>query len=798
MPVSKIRFAICFTAMVVLLHVVLASTEAKEPFEDPRLKPALEKWNSIQNQARQKGLIRPGELGPQAASIFPQLRELLPGADSRAKLKLAEAIWRISGETEESTIALLAIIREDEEYGPYTAGPFDRMGPAAFSAFPAIVDLLKDPREPVRECAIKILGSFGPQHKLATEDHLLAALNDKSPQVRIAASEALLKIDGELAKAVESLVEIISQPMEIVPAVWKATPAELLLVSAIQAIGRFEGDAVDAVMPLSIHLDSRNINVREAAASALEKIGPGAELAIPRLGNAMRDTESISVPLVHYVISAGDAAAKALRSIGPAAVPTLLHALNDRSTVVRVRAIRELGGMKEAVRQTAMPLTAKLSDKRAAVRVEAIKALGKLGKDANLAAPSLTKFLFVSEELTSFPSGGGIGFSEQISAEALRALRSIEATEAQVVPALLDALGWKVNPTLESIAVIRQYPNRIKEFAPPLRRMLVEKNLGAACALASLGAMDPQIQAVLAQNLFDDENVDLVAAISIGQLIAHGEILDDDLHARLIAWTKASYVPLSIRTILLRSMPDDKANLESLFRKLGDARLFTDVEAEFEQAEMALLELIGHPNILDALVQELDNRTLKFLAARILIASGNKLEQAFACLENEAAVNFQSPAFGRIADFLGNLPPSEQSQSLLLKLLERHDGYILHGDFYRNGVEMRVVGDRAALALVRHKAASALLKQLVSTDALVRVRVLRALGACGVEVITPGLLELVHDVEPSVRLEVVKAIGRIGLEHPEMRDDLRPALKTAIKDRRRSVSDEAIRTLKGW
>ena len=128
--------------------------------------------------------------------------------------------------------------------------------------------MTKDPHDTVRECATKILGSFGPQHKLAMQDHLLSALNDKSPQVRIAASKAILSIDGAFDKAVATLIEIVSQPMEIVPAARKATPAESLLVSAIQAIGRFEGDAVDAVLPLCIHLNSKNINVRQATANA--------------------------------------------------------------------------------------------------------------------------------------------------------------------------------------------------------------------------------------------------------------------------------------------------------------------------------------------------------------------------------------------------------------------------------------------------------------------------------------------------------------------------------------------------
>ncbi len=765
-------------------------------------KELIELLNSASVDTREFAIRRLGELGPKADDALPKLRELLAIADSRTKLKAAEAVWHISGNAEESTTALVKLIRDDEEIGQYTVWTFELMGPAAFSAFEAIEGLSRDPRDKVRETATKILGSFGPKHKLATEAPLLARLTDTSNDVKIAACLSLMMIDGELEAAVETLISIVDQTIENNSATFRESPEENIMISAINALGLFGDEAVDAVLAISLHLNSGDLNVRSSAATGLGKIGPAAEKAIPLLAKAMRDTESKAVPLVHYVVNPGDDAAKALGSIGIAAAPLLLDSLNDPEVVVRIRAARELGRIQEAARQTVGPLTAKLSDLNAEVRLEAIKSLARLGKNASAAAPELTKFLFAAEALTSFPSGGGIGITERFSTTALRSLRSIEATEEQILPAILDALDRNQNLTLEAISVLRQYPNRGSEFENPLRRLLDGKNLGGACALAAFGANDSEIQAVLAKNLFEGEQVNSVAALGIGQLVAHGVKLDEAVSSQLSVAIKKEYVPLSIWTILLRLTPDDKAIVASFMTEARLASPFFGSEIEIEEAEAALVELIHHKSVQDALEKDLDNRAdlirSRFLSARILIAANQKQEQAFACLEREAAVNGDLSAFLDVADFLGKLTPSEPSKSLLVKLLQCQDGGVVHGDFYGRGGELRIVGDRAALALVRQKEVSTLIDQLGSKSVMVRLRVVRALGGCGLSAFTPELLELARDSEKRVRLEVIRTLGRIGLDHPETRNELRPALETATKDRRRSISDEAHRTLNRW
>ena len=70
-------------------------------------------------------------------------------------------------------------------------------GPAARSAVPALIDLLKAPDVSVRRSAAVALGKIGPDARSAPS--LAERLTDSDPQVRKLALEALKVIDLESA-----------------------------------------------------------------------------------------------------------------------------------------------------------------------------------------------------------------------------------------------------------------------------------------------------------------------------------------------------------------------------------------------------------------------------------------------------------------------------------------------------------------------------------------------------------------------------------------------------------------------
>jgi hypothetical protein len=174
-----------------------------------------------------------------------------------------------------------------------------------------------------------------------------------------------------------------------------------------------------------------------------------------------------------------------------------------------------------------------------------------------------------------------------------------------------------------------------------------------------------------------------------------------------------------------------------------------DPGSDLEDAEAALIDLIHHQSVLDALLQDLDNQSnlirSRFLAPRILIAANQNEHQAFACLEREVAANADLSVFLGVADFLGKQPLSEPSKSLLVKLLQSQDGCLVGGDFHGKGGEWRFVGDRAALALVRLKDLDTLFTQLKNADPRVRLRIVRALETCDDEAVMLRLREATRD-----------------------------------------------------
>ncbi len=436
------------------------------------------------------------------------------------------------------------------------------------------------------------------------------------------------------------------------------------------------------------------------------------------------------------------------------------------------------------------------------MQLQTLKSLGQLSKAAQPAVPAIVKFVFRRETMVSFPSGSGIGQNEQFSGVALRTLDQIGTSEEVLVQALRDALEKKESPTFEAVCLFRKLPNRKSDFVSALSSMLAEKNLGAAAASAALGIDDPAVQTVLKENLMSDGGYNPLALLGICQWIAHGQSLEDELRSQLIKASESDNAALLSWVARLRLMPDDQATVDKALPVLLATGNFFEAEAEREQANLALCDLLHHPTISTAMVRELDQRERfvqsHFLAARVLLTGGVEVDRVLAALAREAQASVDAPAFGTMAEFLQRYPTSTQSKRFLVEVVQSNSDYVVHGDAYGNGGERRVVGDQAAQALIEHKDFQLLTDQLDNTDARVRERVVRALGRLGTTAITPRMLKRIEDPDSRVRLQLVRSIASIGLEYPDKRAELRSTLNTALQDHRRSIRDEADRALKRW
>jgi hypothetical protein len=136
-------------------------------------------------------------------------------------------------------------------------------------------------------------------------------------------------------------------------------------------------------------LKDEDEDVREAAAGALGKIGPGAEKAVPALIQALKDED-------RWV---REAAAGALGKIGPGAekaVPALIQALKDYYEELREAAAGALGKIGPKAEKAVPALIQVFKENYENdedLREAAVKALGKIGPKAEKAIPALTEAL---------------------------------------------------------------------------------------------------------------------------------------------------------------------------------------------------------------------------------------------------------------------------------------------------------------------------------------------------------------------------------------------------------------------
>jgi HEAT repeat protein len=173
---------------------------------------------------------------------------------------------------------------------------FGKIGPAAADAVPALMNALADKNWRMRLAAARSLGQIGAKAEAALPV-LVKALVDQGEPVRKAAAEALKRIDANWASnslaqsSIEALVERLKRTGE----------EGKVTLDAFAVIG----PASVPVLVAALVADDRVL--REAAATALGRMGPGAQAAIPALVKAAQDS--------HGWVR--EAAAQALQKIDP-------------------------------------------------------------------------------------------------------------------------------------------------------------------------------------------------------------------------------------------------------------------------------------------------------------------------------------------------------------------------------------------------------------------------------------------------------------------------------------------------
>jgi HEAT repeat protein len=199
---------------------------------------------------------------------------------------------------------------------------FEALGPAAKPAVPALIKLLDDGDDDIRETAAKGLRSIGPEAQDAISS-LINHLTDPDVYVCQASAAALENIPPKSAEEVPKLLRVLSAPSN----------AEYVTACVIDRLARFGGQAKAAVPAILPFLHHDFISMRSSAADALGQIDP--EAAKKALLNALDDAdENIRMT-----------AADGLGAMGPEAqdaIPALIQRLDDQDECVRAASAKAL------------------------------------------------------------------------------------------------------------------------------------------------------------------------------------------------------------------------------------------------------------------------------------------------------------------------------------------------------------------------------------------------------------------------------------------------------------------------
>ncbi len=265
--------------------------------------------------------------GPAAV---PALIAALHVQSEELRWKAADVLDNIGRPAAESALpALIAALNDESSIVRYhVCRALAHFQPVAFSA---LVKGLHDHDENVRASAACSLGGFG----LDAEPVLLGALRDESAEVRYYAALAISRIEPVASETVAALITLLADRS---------------------------------------HVDE-NIRVCNAAADALERIGPPAAIpAVPALIAAFQEDDWD----YHrdYI--------RAVANIGSGAVPELIEALHHENWRVRAGAARILGRVGYDATDAVPALIATLSDERDEVVSEAKAALRDIDPDWSL------------------------------------------------------------------------------------------------------------------------------------------------------------------------------------------------------------------------------------------------------------------------------------------------------------------------------------------------------------------------------------------------------------------------------
>jgi HEAT repeat protein len=405
-----------------------------------------------------------GEIGIGAKDALGTLETALKSKSASRRVAIAEALYRVSGETKASLPTLLAELRAKDRADRRLAVAALGTLAADAEAVGLLTKLLDDADIDIRReaaCALSERGTRLDKARPALE----ACLSHADAGVRWWAAVALAAAEGDIRKHEPEILRILRRAAYRLP----EPPARGVL--DVVAARR-------AVPALAAILKSRSGSLAIEAARSLASLGLDARDASAELLAALGSNDKML----------SRQAAAALATMNVEVMPRLVRFLGNENTRLRAGAARSLGLIGLAARGHVGALTRLLKDGEAPVRTAAALALWNIDGNAEVALPPLNFVLKDFDAKDRWEAIEGIGV---ISVEARPPIRGL--TEI-VVNSLKDR---DARVRMQAAKWLWRRTRQAKVVIPLIRDGVTDRDLLARLtAVETLGEMGTEDRVV--------------------------------------------------------------------------------------------------------------------------------------------------------------------------------------------------------------------------------------------------------------------------------------------------------------
>ncbi|MHC5053774.1 MAG: HEAT repeat domain-containing protein [Planctomycetota bacterium] len=282
----------------------------------PALREVVKSWEDERARTAAARLL--ARMGPGARGALPDLLSAMKGASLAEGLEFAKAAWKIGGDAAPLVEAARAVLASGPvpEGAPHAirleaARSLRELGESARPALPEMLVALEGgPRaadSPTRAEILRALPPLGPE----TLDHVLRFVEDKRPEVRRAAAEALAGYAPDAEAPVGTLAKLLED---------KDVVVRRFAAKALSRHGRRALPAAERLARMLGEVGSPDLAATaRAAEEALVAIGPGAKEHVLASTTSRASWERLF-------------AARVLASYGPSAVEDIEKMLSPKTT----------------------------------------------------------------------------------------------------------------------------------------------------------------------------------------------------------------------------------------------------------------------------------------------------------------------------------------------------------------------------------------------------------------------------------------------------------------------------------